>query len=250
MKCVTAITLAALSLLAGRAAIAGEYHDPSGFSFTYPDGWFAAGKFESLAKLPPELARWIANNHIDLKQVAVVLIHAGRGSFLENLNVVVVHDEMPLDDASIKEIENGLPAQYRSMGVSIENLEGHVQQAGNNKALVVDYSSRLPGLGFPMSQRQYYVPLAGSTYVVTCTATSESFARIAPVFEEIVGSFATTASRPAGALKDFKTDQVFIFGVIGGAAFGMVGALVAAWKSMKNRDTELVASGDSRYVGR
>ena len=208
MKCVTAITLAALSLLAGRAAIAGEYHDPSGFSFTYPDGWFAAGKFESLAKLPPELARWIANNHIDLKQVAVVIIHGGRGSFLENLNVVVVHDEMPLDDASIKEIENGLPGQYRSMGVLIENLEGHVQQVGNNKAMVVDYRSRLPGLGLPMRQRQYYVPLAGNTYVVTCTATSESFAGISPVFQQIVEGFSTTASTsPGGALKDFKTDR-------------------------------------------
>ena len=239
-----------MSLPAAAAAVAGEYRDPSGFSFTYPDGWFAAGKFENLAKLPPELARWIANNHIDLKQVAVVLIHAGRGNFLDNLNVVVFHEEMPLDDASIKEIEKGLPAQYRSMGVSIENLESHVQQVGNNKAMVVDYRSRLPGLSFPMRQRQYYVPLAGNTYIVTCTATSEGFAGIAPVFEQIVESFSTTASNPAGALNNFKTDQVLIFGVIGGAVFGMVGALVAAWKSMKNREVELVASGDSRYVAR
>jgi hypothetical protein len=250
MKCVKAIILAVVSLLAGTAAIAEEYHDPSGFSFTYPDGWYAAGKFENLAKLPPELANWIRNNHIDLNQVAVVLIHGGHGSFLENLNVVVVHDEMPLDDASSKEIERGLPAQYRSMGVSIENLESHVQQVGNNKAMVVDYRSRLPALNFPMRQRQYYVPLAGHTYIVTCTATSESFDGIAPVFEQIVASFSTTASNPAGALNNFKTDQVLIFGVIGGAALGMIGALVAAWKSMKNRDVELVASGDSRYVAR
>src|SRR5262245_40923646 len=114
MKSASAIILAALSLLAGTAAVADEYHEPSGFSFTLPDGWYGAGKFEELAKLPPELARWIANSHIDLKQVAVVLIHAGRGNFLDNLNVVVFHEEMPLDDASIKEIEKGLPAQYRS----------------------------------------------------------------------------------------------------------------------------------------
>jgi len=250
MKCVRAIILAALGLLAGTALVAGEYRDQSGFSFTYPDGWYAAGKFENLAKLPPELAKWIANNHIDLNQVAVVLIHSGRGSFLDNLNVVVVHDEMPLDDASIREIENGLPGQYRSMGVSIENLEGHVQQVGNNKAMVVDYRSRLPGLSLPMRQRQYYVPLGGNTYIVTCTSTSEGFARSAPLFEQIVESFATTASNPAGALNHFKTDKVLIFGVIGGAVFGMIGALVAAWKSMRNRDAELVGSADGRYGGR
>jgi len=238
-------------LIITATAIAGEYTDRSGFSFTYPNGWFAAGKFENLANLPPELANWIRNNHIDLNQVAVVLIHSGRGNFLENLNVVVVHEEMPLDDASIKEIEKGLPAQYRSMGVSIENLESHLQQVGNNKAMVVDYRSRLPGLSFPMRQRQYYVPLAGNTYIVTCTATSDSFASSAPVFEQIVESFSTTASTsPAGALDNFKTDRVLIFGVIGGAVFGMIGALVAAWKSMKNRDVGLVASGDGRYRGR
>src|SRR5262249_52203169 len=194
MKCVRAIILAALSLLAQDAAMAGEYHDPSGFSFAYPDGWFAAGKFDSLAKLPPELARWIAKNHVDLNRVAVVLIHAEKADFLDNVNVVVVHDEMPLDDTSLKEIENGLPGQYRSMGILIENLEGHLQQVGHNKAMVVDYRSRLPGFGGTMRQRQYYVPLAGNTYIVTCTARPESFARSGLVFEKIVESFSTTAS--------------------------------------------------------
>jgi hypothetical protein len=251
MKRVRTIFLAGLSLLTAAAAVAGEYHDRSGFTFTYPDGWFAAGKFENLANLPPELASWIKNNHIDLNQVAVVLIHAGHGSFLDNLNVVVVHDEMPLDDASIKEIENGLPRQYRSMGVSIENLESHLRQVGSNKAMVVDYRSRLPGLPLPIWQRQYYIPLAGNTYILTCTATSQSFAASAPVFERIVESFSATAlTTPAGALDNFKKDQVLIFGVIGGAVFGMIGALVAAWKSMKNRSAELVASGDGRYRGR
>jgi hypothetical protein len=70
------------------------------------------------------------------------------------------------------------------------------------------------------------------------------------VFEKIVESFSTTDSSPGGALNNFKTDEVLIFGVIGGAVFGMIGALVAAWKSMKNRGAELVASGDSRYVAR
>jgi len=235
-----------MSLTIVTAAVGTEYHDPSGFSFTYPDGWFAAAKLGNLNKLPPELASWITKNHIDLNQVAVVLIHAGRGDFMENLNVVVVHQEMPLTDATIREIVEGLPKQYRSMGISIENLDGREQQVGNNQAIVLDYRSRLPGLPLPIRQRQYYLPLAGNTYIVTCTAKAEAFANSGPVFDKIVESFSTPGGA-AGKTSDPNTDRILMFGVIGGAVFGMIGAIVAALKTMKRQEGEFVASGAGRY---
>ena len=249
MKSAKSFIAAVLSLISVAAAVGGEYTDPSGFSFTYPDGWFAAAKFTK-ANLPAELANWIAKNHVDLSQVAVVLIHAGRGDFLDNLNVVVVHEEMPIDGSSVKQIEDGLPRQYRSMGISVENLDGHIQQIGNNKAIVFDYRSRLPGLGFPISQRQYYLPLAGNTYILTCTAKPDAFAKSENVFETIVESFSVGGSTAAQAPFGLNMDRTLIFGVIGGAVAGMIGALFAAWKSMRNREAEFATSGDVRYRGR
>jgi hypothetical protein len=251
MKSVRSVIAAALSLISVTAAVAGEYTDPSGFSFTYPEGWFAVAKWQKFAKIPPELTNWAANNHMDLNRAAVVVIHAVYVDLPDNLNVIVEPQEIPLDEASVKEFVDGIAQQFRSMGLPTAGLTGGVQPVGDNKAVVLDYLGPPPGQRFFAHQRQYYLPLAGKTYILTCTAKPERFAQCAAVFEEIVKSFSATGTQTADAAQEHKPNlhpnQTLTLGVSVGAAIGMLVALLAAWKSMGRREAELVASSEGRY---
>ena len=52
----------------GRTALGGEYSDPNGFSFTYPDGWVAITKAamgDVKQALPAEVKNWVSKNNLD-----------------------------------------------------------------------------------------------------------------------------------------------------------------------------------------
>src|SRR6516164_7941575 len=80
-----------LLLALEQTALGGQFSDPSGFSFTYPQGWTAVNR-EVLEKATNELAQqvkdWVTKNRVDFNQVKVAIIHEGEGDFLENVNVV------------------------------------------------------------------------------------------------------------------------------------------------------------------
>jgi hypothetical protein len=176
----------------GGAAFGGTYADPSGFSFTYPEGWTAvtrASLGDVHQALPQEVKDWVAKNNLDLNRVAVVLVRNGGGEFLENLNVVVDKQQIPVDDKTLRQLTDGLPGQYRSMGATVDDVRGRVQKVGSRDAVVVDFRSRLPGVPYPLRQRQVMIPGGGNTYIVTCTARAESFDQHLPTFEKILANF-------------------------------------------------------------
>ena len=202
--------------------IAGEYNDSSGFSFSYPEGWFAASKVNPQNdKIPPELNKWIAKNNIDLDKIRVAVIRGGQDDFLENMNVVVVPKEIPVNDQSLNELLGGLQQQYRTLGIAINKLDGSVQQIGDNKVILLNYESRLPAIPFLLRQRQMYVPGGGQSYIVTCTGKVDAFATYSPVFDSILASMKVPASTQTG----FDWQRVIIFAIVGGvlaAGFSLV----------------------------
>ncbi len=199
-----------------------EYSDPSGYSFSYPEGWYAAGKLTGMSeKLPRELGDWIAKNNVDLDKISVVLLRAGRGDFLENMNVVVLPQEISINDKTMKELSDEIPQQYHNMGASIAKLESSLQKIGENNAMELNYESHLPGVPYPLRQRQAYFSGGGKSYIVTCTGKADAFEKYSPVFDNILSSFKVPPSSSTG----FKGDRILILAIVGGVLgliFGII----------------------------
>ena len=117
------------------------------------------------------------------------LLRPSTSGFADNLNVVVIAKEMPITDKSVNQLLASLPQQYKSMGATIENLQAHTAQLGNNKAIVIDYRAALPGHLSTMQQHQASFAGGGNTFIVTCTSTPESYAASAGAFDTMLASF-------------------------------------------------------------
>jgi hypothetical protein len=210
----------------GQSAFGGSYADPSGFSFTYPDGWVpvtraAMGDINQV--VPRELKDWISRNKVDLNRVAVTLVRDGRDEFLENLNVVVDAQQIPVDDKTVKKLTDMISQQYGAMGVKVDGVQGRVQKVGPRDAVVVEYQARMPGVPDTLRQRQVMFPGGGKTYIVTCTARVNSFDKYQPTFDRVLASFQV----PAPVAQGFDWNRVVMTGLVGGVIGGLIGGL--AW---------------------
>src|SRR5438477_3994061 len=134
---------------------AGEYSDPNGFSFTYPDGWIAVanpGKDIDPKTAPPQFRQWLEKNNISLSRMNVVLIRDGQDEFPVALSVLVNQQQIPVNDDTTKQLLDMMRAQAPSMGATIADAEGHVRKVGANEAIVYDFQTRLPGVPVPLKQ--------------------------------------------------------------------------------------------------
>lgn len=204
------------------AADGGEHHDPTGYSFSYPGGWIAVTK--ELGKLgrealPEDVRSYLAKNNVDLGRMSIMLIRDADEEFLENVNVVVDHQEMPMVDDSRQKLVELLPGQYRSLGAEMSNVRGQLRNVGKHDAVVLDYNVKLPTVPKLLRQRQAYLAGGGNTYIVTFTANSDSFAKYEPTFDTILASFDV----PAPTRKGFDWKQMAITGLVGGLAAGLLG---------------------------
>ena len=66
-----AVVWAGLAMGMARGALAGQYVDPSGFSFTYPEGWVVVSGAGNLntAALPPAAQDWVRRNQSSLSNI-------------------------------------------------------------------------------------------------------------------------------------------------------------------------------------
>lgn len=223
------ISVVGLLLLSCAGASGGDYTDPSGFAFTYPEDWVplthsAMGDVNQA--LPPELKDWIANNNVDLSLVAVVLVRNGHEEFHENLNVVVQKQQIPVDAKAVDSLAESMPKQFESMGGSVDKVQGRVQKIGSHDAVVFDYQSRMPGVTYLLRQRQVFFPGGGNTYIVTCSGRADSFDQHLPTFEKILASFQV----PAPVASGFDWNRVMTTGVVAGIVGGLMGGLTVARK--------------------
>jgi hypothetical protein len=223
MRCHQIIAFGAiLAFVSGAAAADGTaYVDPSGFSFSYPRGWVLVAKPNlSQADLPPGIQSWIKKNNVDLSRVSVTVIRNGQGTFLENLNVVVDQQQIPTTAATVKKLLQELPKQYRSMGLTVENLRIRLEKVGKYDAITVDYEAKFPGLATPLRQMQVYFAGGGKTFIVTCSARAEAFAEPFETFDAILASFKV----PEPVLQQgFDWNRMVTIGLIAGLIGGLVG---------------------------
>lgn len=217
-------------LVCGQTAFAGTYTDPSGFSFTYPDGWITVTRAqvgEVNQVIPPEIRNWVNHSNIDLNRMAVVLLRNGQEEFLENINVVVDSQQIPLDDDSLQELNEKLPQQYRAAGATIEDFQARIQKVGSREAMVVEYRARMPGMPETLRQKQVMFPGGGKTYIVTYTATADSFERYRATFDNVLLSFQT----PDPLSQGFDWNRVIMMALVGAVIGGLIGGV--SWITKK-----------------
>ncbi len=220
------LTVLSIVICAGRAT-GGEYRDPAGFSFNYPDGWTTVTSRQGEADaslVAPEIKAWLTTNHVDLKQFSVVLIHEDGGEVLANLNVVVDQQQLRVDDHNANELLRNMPANFRSVGMRAENLRVRQQKFKSARALVVDLEMTMPGSPVPLKQRQAYFPGGGKTFIVTCTSAADAFGEYGPTFDTILASFQVPATAATGIN--------WTSAMVAGAVCGAVAALLAILKKL------------------
>lgn len=245
------LVLGALVALVGASEVrAGNYADPSGFAFAYPEGWVVVNRDamdDVNSALPPEIKDWVARNKYDLGRVAMILLRNGSEEFLESINVVLSSQEISTTEASVRTLIEEISGQYESMGVEIKNLKGHVERVGNRDAVVVDYVAHFPSQPDRLRQRQVLFPGGGKTYVVTCTAKTDTFNDYEPTFTQALASF----QAPAPTVKRFDWGN---FGrtTLARALFGgIVGLLIGGgvWLARKLTGQGKRADGNAGTPG-
>lgn len=172
-------------------AMGGEYRDASGFSFTYPDGWIALtnpGKKINQQALGPEIQGWLDKNNINWDKVPVVLIRETSNEVPETLIVTVSRGEFTTDELAVKRTLDSLKQQAKSLGVTIENVDGRSRKYGTNDTIVVDYRNISPLTPIVSHQRTVFFCGDGNTYMLTCTAKEELFVDLSGTFDGILAS--------------------------------------------------------------
>jgi hypothetical protein len=199
----------------------GEYSDPTGFSFTYPDDWVAAARpgNEINNKTKPDIKEWLDKNKIDLSKLSMVLIHNTKEEYKENINVDVESGQIQVDDEGLKELWDILTKQYKSIGVAVENVDKKVRKIGANDVIVIEYQFTMPQLKYPLKQKQVFFPGGGKTYIVCCTAKADAFADQSQTFDAILSSFQV----PPLQSQKYDWNKVTFYG---GIMVGVVAVLI------------------------
>ncbi|TWT62925.1 hypothetical protein [Rubinisphaera italica] len=174
-----------------------DYRDKSGFSFTHPTGWLPINgslKSELIDGGITDTAKdYLKKQSFDFEKIKVLLIRNGQDDFLENVNVVVIDSKLPATQEFADLIVKILPQQYKQMGMKVDNFKSKIQTFGSNKGVIVDQrmnpSETVPNT---LKQRQFYMASQNEdkSYIITYTATPETFRDHVKTYEEILKSFA------------------------------------------------------------
>jgi hypothetical protein len=229
------VLVTAVLAAAGPAASAGEYSDPSGFSFTYPDGWVVLTGDQTdaaLQSLPPAIKQYLDRNKLDLSKMKVSLIRNATDEFLENLNVVVEDQQVPTTQDAVKKLTDMITKQYAAAGIRLIELNGSVQKVAGRDALVFDSQVVYPHVTTPVKLRQVAFPGGGKTYTVTCGGPAARFEQYRPVFERMLESFRVP---PVKGFNWGAVSSGAVIGAISGAVAGVLIGLIFLIKKLTGR---------------
>ena len=125
----------------------------------------------------------------------------------------------------------GIEDQYRSAGLRIANVRIERRQFGTNDGLLADFENDMSTVAdapFAPRMRQWQAVFVawGKAYIITCTAPSDSFARLEPIFTATLASvdFPTT---PVAVLRGLpRWMQTALIGALIGALLSLVPMLL------------------------
>lgn len=242
------VMFAGLVLLAcGATTLAGEYKDPSGFSFTYPDGWvlLTPDKIKgSKAGLSEEIKSWIDEHEEGLTSMAAILVRDSKDEYLESLGVLVNPVQVPANPETVKAFSTVLKTQYKTMGLELNNFNCSVQDIANRKSVVAEYDIHLDGEEDDHEKR-LVIPGGGKSYIFVCTGSDKSYKKYEPVFGQVLASLKV----PDPVAEKTSTRTRIPFKLIGLA----IGAVIVAggwfFKKFMGDDQPARRSAPSTQIG-
>ena len=227
--------MALLAIVSANVGLASEFGSPNGYKFAYPKGWMiltGKGIADAKEEMPKEMIDWIARNKVDFKRIDVVLIRVGEGEFLENMNVVVNNQQIPVDEASKAKVGEEIKKLYNASGLHPEDFLVRMDKLRDRNVYVVDSKIRLPGIATPLRQRQYFIPGGGKTFIVTTSGTVESFPQYEQTFQDVLNSFQTPPPTRFGGFDFSKIVGLSLAGLVIG---GIVGGVVALIRKLRGK---------------
>jgi hypothetical protein len=229
------LVVAGLVLACGaQVATAGEYRDPSGYSFRYPGDWMALNRqiLASSSGLGLGEARaFLAKNNLDLNQISVVLFHKTQLDFKESLIVIVIPQESPANEQHLQEVKKGLPEQFRAMGITVDNVQAKIARINGCEAMVFEFDTQTPQSPFRLRQRQVNISGPGKSCSIICTAKADSYAQYAPVFDQVITSFCFAGPQE----QDFAWRGILLSSGVGAVAGGLAGGLFVLMRKLAAR---------------
>lgn len=154
-----------------------ELLEGDGVSIGAPEGWeliaaedLALGG-EDFSSAFPDAPEGLVEQGLGLFENGAVLVafDFGGEQFADNVNVVEIPGEAPLE-----EIEDPAAQQLSSLGGEV--IDSAIVEVAAGEALRIEYTLAvaLPdGSSVPAEGVQYYIPIDGSTYIVTVSTGSE-----------------------------------------------------------------------------
>lgn len=147
-----------------------------GVSIGAPEGWELVGSEdlalggEDFSSAFPDAPEGLVEQGLSLFENGAVLVAFDfRGQqFADNVNVVEIPGEAPLD-----EIEGPASEQLAALGGEV--LDSAVVEVAAGEALRIEYTLAVglrDGSSVPAEGVQYYIPIEGSTYIVTVSTGS------------------------------------------------------------------------------
>jgi hypothetical protein len=184
------------------------YTDPRGFSFAFPEDWVALAGDDpdaAIARIAHDpkmtaIKDWIAKHKREFCLANVHLFHPSDSESHESVTVVARVRETPIHDDAAEEVTALIKQEVARKKMKFTNINVRVQQVGSRKVLVVDLQNEMPGVQFPVRQRQCTLSGGGDTYLITFTAKADSFDHCAPVFDSILASFTPRSSTTSQTL--------------------------------------------------
>src|SRR5262249_29740658 len=172
-------------------------------------------------------------NHLDLRQIRLMLLREGQEEPPESLTVGVDSQEVPLDERTLNELIDKMPQHHRSKGLTVENLRGRVETIGTNRAFVFDYQANFPDSKFPMRQRMVIFSGGGNSYFVTFTAKPDTFDNYTGTLNAILASFKVPAPIVRHREPGFDWDRVLTFTLLAAVVGIMIGLIRAVIRKKK-----------------
>jgi hypothetical protein len=203
-----------------------EHKDTSGFSLSAPNDWTLISKINQ-QNLPADTRQWLSKNRIDLNRLSVVLLRPGTGDFIENMNVVVENQAMPIDSNTIRKLLTEIPDQYRTLGVTLQDFRISTKKYGEHETIVLDYQTKSSLSPLQLTQKQVFFSGGGKTFIVTCTATQNTMAQYVTAFEEILNKMqipsATSVTVSQNGVNTIDYRASFFVSITVGIVIGVVG---------------------------
>jgi PsbP len=200
-----------------------QYQSPNGYRLTYPHDWIIATQKDQQAITAgvKQLLGGVDFNRAD------VIIYNPQSYPMQNVEVVVIPESVPIDEEGLSEMESIERLQFKSSQTIVNNLEFKLVHVGNNDAI-----SSTADFGFgsqTMHVQQLVVSGHGRSFIISCAAGTQDFAGVEPTFTQILNSFQVDESG-WGGLPPWAQETIISAGVSIG-----IGILFALYQFEKKR---------------